>query len=521
MIVSNNVITDTGLDSSGAARANASLCPAIKVEGSSRSIDISHNTIIGSEGPGILLYAGTSGSMEKITAGFNTISGAKDSAIYVWSEYYPSVWAQNTVYAAGSKIRNDNGKFYSLRTPGTSASSGAGPTGTGLTITDGTCVWHYSGGYNERAVAYAGSTTYAAGAVVYRLNNYYLALNGGTTAASGSEPSGTNTITVDGGVTWQHDGPFGVQNITLEGNKCYMGTLDIAAIRLRANSGGTYNNVNILGGRLVSNCTLGSSPNAIGILSSTEFDGIVGGGLEIRGFDAGTVFATRDLSTRPLVSEVTIQDCRIAHGHSGGVNVRPYGSRLLGPKSQLMTDGAQPGGRIVTTYTDYPQPVQEWVQDTRPTIATSTPGNVARLGRSQQVGIAGWLDAFWGWLPIHWDVPVRPIAGNASVANAGTYALTLSECAPGFSELWEMTYRFRVGVSAAPNWAAGAYKVWIQRDASGAAYIISEGHDGPVPTGWTFTSSISSGSPVMTLTNGTGATRGAYLEPTARKTLLT
>lgn len=56
-----------------------------------------------------------------------------------------AAWAISTAYAVpGHVVINDSGKAYALVTAGTSASSG-GPTGTGSSITDGTCVWQYIG----------------------------------------------------------------------------------------------------------------------------------------------------------------------------------------------------------------------------------------------------------------------------------------------------------------------------------------------------------------------------------------
>jgi hypothetical protein len=54
-------------------------------------------------------------------------------------------WAISTAYdPVGRLVTNDTGKIYELLTTGTSAGSG-GPTGTGSSITDGTCVWRYIG----------------------------------------------------------------------------------------------------------------------------------------------------------------------------------------------------------------------------------------------------------------------------------------------------------------------------------------------------------------------------------------
>lgn len=56
---------------------------------------------------------------------------------------YPGApnWAASTAYAVGAQVTN-GANVYTCTTAGTSASSG-GPTGTGSSITDGTCVWAF------------------------------------------------------------------------------------------------------------------------------------------------------------------------------------------------------------------------------------------------------------------------------------------------------------------------------------------------------------------------------------------
>ncbi len=55
-----------------------------------------------------------------------------------------TAWSGSTVFATGQQVTNDNGKLYTCSTGGTSAGSG-GPTGTGGSISDGTCVWAHAG----------------------------------------------------------------------------------------------------------------------------------------------------------------------------------------------------------------------------------------------------------------------------------------------------------------------------------------------------------------------------------------
>lgn len=52
------------------------------------------------------------------------------------------LWAQNTSYATGALV-DTAGNVYQATTGGTSANSGSGPTGTGSAITDGTVTWAF------------------------------------------------------------------------------------------------------------------------------------------------------------------------------------------------------------------------------------------------------------------------------------------------------------------------------------------------------------------------------------------
>lgn len=53
-----------------------------------------------------------------------------------------TAWAQSTVYATGAEI-DTSGNVYKATTGGTSASTGSGPSGTGGAITDGSVTWAY------------------------------------------------------------------------------------------------------------------------------------------------------------------------------------------------------------------------------------------------------------------------------------------------------------------------------------------------------------------------------------------
>lgn len=56
-----------------------------------------------------------------------------------------AAWSQSATFALPDIIRRVGTHLYVLVTAGTTASSGTGPSGTGTGITDGTCVWDYDG----------------------------------------------------------------------------------------------------------------------------------------------------------------------------------------------------------------------------------------------------------------------------------------------------------------------------------------------------------------------------------------
>jgi len=64
----------------------------------------------------------------------------------------PPAWANSRAYVVGDRVTNNN-SLYQCTTAGTSASTGTGPSGTGTGITDGTtCVWKYLWGVNSRSI---------------------------------------------------------------------------------------------------------------------------------------------------------------------------------------------------------------------------------------------------------------------------------------------------------------------------------------------------------------------------------
>lgn len=66
---------------------------------------------------------------------------------FVFGKYIlPQPWETSTAYTVGTRITNGAGgaaSTYQCTTAGTSASSGSGPSGTGSAIADGSCVWEF------------------------------------------------------------------------------------------------------------------------------------------------------------------------------------------------------------------------------------------------------------------------------------------------------------------------------------------------------------------------------------------
>lgn len=86
--------------------------------------------------------SGTAGTIA--SARYRTSSAVDwmtDMTVGLTSEAAPP-WAPSTVYAVGAK-RTAGASQYTATSAGTSASSGAGPTGTGSGISDGSVVWTY------------------------------------------------------------------------------------------------------------------------------------------------------------------------------------------------------------------------------------------------------------------------------------------------------------------------------------------------------------------------------------------
>lgn len=122
-----------------------------------------------------------------------------------------TTWAINTAVALND-LRIANGNLYQCTTAGTTASSGSGPTGTGASIADGTAVWAYRSAAAvvdgtvawKPATAWAVSTPVALNELRIANGNLYQATTAGTTASSGTGPTGTGTGISDGTAIWAY-----------------------------------------------------------------------------------------------------------------------------------------------------------------------------------------------------------------------------------------------------------------------------------------------------------------------------
>lgn len=109
-----------------------------------------------------------------------------------------AAWVANTVYSVLGTLVSNGGNVYELAQAGTSAASG-GPTGTTWGIADNTCVWDFI------AAPWAASTAYStAGTRVVASSNVYLLIQTGTSASSGAGPSGVSSDIADGTCQWSY-----------------------------------------------------------------------------------------------------------------------------------------------------------------------------------------------------------------------------------------------------------------------------------------------------------------------------
>lgn len=113
-------------------------------------------------------------------------------------------WTANHWYGVGDRCTNDTDKTYQCISDGRSAGSG-GPTGTGSSITDGSCEWQYieaSDATNNWC--HWPNTVYGLGDLVsWDTGKIYQCVVAGTSAAA-NPPIGTAPDIVDGTVRWSY-----------------------------------------------------------------------------------------------------------------------------------------------------------------------------------------------------------------------------------------------------------------------------------------------------------------------------
>ena len=115
-----------------------------------------------------------------------------------------AAWTASTIYQTGAVVTAGGNKYIAV-TGGTSAGSGSGPSGNGTQIIDGTVTWSLVGGYDS--VSWAASTLYDSGVVALNGGNYYQCIVAGKSAGSGG-PSGTGSAITDGTAVWAYLPPF-------------------------------------------------------------------------------------------------------------------------------------------------------------------------------------------------------------------------------------------------------------------------------------------------------------------------
>jgi hypothetical protein len=134
-----------------------------------------------------------------------------------------TTWAANTRYETNAIIANGAGyggvgaQYYVAVSGGTSAASGVGPQGFGTSILDGSVIWSALGARGN-ASRLARTTQYAINDIVQSpTNDYFQAVMGGKTDSStGAIPvAGGPAVQIDGTVQWTYIPPFTFPTKTL------------------------------------------------------------------------------------------------------------------------------------------------------------------------------------------------------------------------------------------------------------------------------------------------------------------
>ncbi len=148
----------------------------------------------------LVTAAGTSGGPVGTTAS-SAITSDGNVTWYFIPTTTPSAWASGHSYPVGSVVTSASNTYIAI-VGGTSASgnTATGPTGTAASITDGTGTTAVTWAYVPATPSpWASAHAYTAGTVVTNGGNNYVVTNAGT---SGAGPTGTGTTITDGNVTW-------------------------------------------------------------------------------------------------------------------------------------------------------------------------------------------------------------------------------------------------------------------------------------------------------------------------------
>lgn len=311
-------------------------------------------------------------------------------------------------------------------------------------------------------------------------------------------------------------------DIDIDHNTIFTADGDFNAISVRTSGdGSSYDRVNLRGNTLISECDQVTDTHAVGIyLSQAEHDGLFSANI-IRGFSVGVSLPGTQRSIRPWIDDSNIiTDCRTSIGHRTNTAIVPYGAVPRGTIASPGASGVRMGGRILAYYSATEIPA-EWSSDLQ-VAGAYVNGDRAMLGRNQHLGLAGRLYIETAnpakSVPIHWDVPVSEWVGSDTVANAGTMVATIAAVTLGTPGAYQVVWRYRVGIESSPNWAMGEYHAYYLRGASTTPGLVGSGFVGPaLPTGWIFTPSLASGQFRLTLSNETGASHAAWVEPSLRQ----
>jgi len=148
-------------------------------------------TLVSGDGPWSMVRRAL--PLQKMISGFGSGTTFSDGV-----DPFPVLpWVASTVYATGS-VRSNLGRIYVADIGGTSASTG-GPSTTLSIIADGTVTWRH---LRTDPDAWKINTVYPYGKLVTNVGQMYACTVPGTSASSGSGPTANNTSIVDNTCTW-------------------------------------------------------------------------------------------------------------------------------------------------------------------------------------------------------------------------------------------------------------------------------------------------------------------------------